>query len=245
MSDLSWHFLPNNRRLQYPPHTLVEAGRTYAAVGRLVLCHNGMHASARALDALGYAPGSVVCRVALRGQHLHDSTKCCARKRTVLWLAEAAPVLHEFACLLAEQALNQSMQEGRLTDPCLRACVASITTKRAWLRGEVDDAVLEVAREAAWRSYVLEDWNPGGCAPWAAAILVPQKAALAAARALARASARRATREAVAAAGSDETAREAAGDAAWSAAWNDCWSSMHATIERMLLQLAPTERISA
>src|SRR3990172_11393216 len=98
---LGWHFLPADGRLGWGSCEVVEAGRTYRAKGPLVLCENGMHASRRAIDALPYAPGPVVSRVELLGERLDAADKACARERSVLWLAGATPVLHEFACNVA------------------------------------------------------------------------------------------------------------------------------------------------
>ena len=53
-----------------------------------------------------------------------------------------APILHEFACRCAEYAL--SFVEG--SDP---RSIAAIEAKRKWLRGEITDAELDVARVAA------------------------------------------------------------------------------------------------
>ena len=54
-----------------------------------------------------------------------------------------APILHEFACLCAEEALK--LDEN--PDP---RSVNAIVVKRAWLRGEATEEELSAAREAAW-----------------------------------------------------------------------------------------------
>ena len=54
-----------------------------------------------------------------------------------------APVLHEFACRCAEEALKL------VKNPDPRS-VAAIEAKRRWLRGEIGDEELEAARDAAW-----------------------------------------------------------------------------------------------
>ncbi len=53
------------------------------------------------------------------------------------------PVLHEFACRCAERALS------RVGKPDERS-VAAIEAKQKWLRGEISDDELDVARDAAW-----------------------------------------------------------------------------------------------
>ncbi|MDP3703895.1 MAG: hypothetical protein Q8R78_05865, partial [Candidatus Omnitrophota bacterium] len=104
---LGWHFLSEDRRLRFGTDDLVAAGMTYAAEGPLVMCQNGVHASRRAIDALQYAPGPVVCRVRLHGEIQHDTDKSVARHRTVLWMADATAILHEFALVCGEHALGQ------------------------------------------------------------------------------------------------------------------------------------------
>jgi len=261
MSDLYWHFLRLDRRLQYAPHTLVEAGGTYIAVGRLVLCENGMHASPRALDALEYAPGDIICRVRLDGEHLVGHDKLCARSRTVLWLADAGPLLHEFACLTAERALAQLAASGTTPDP---ESLAAIAAKRAWLRGEITSAALEAAREATWVAFTRTDDTATKNIFRAAIRASSWSAARIAARDTARASAWTAAWAAVRAA-----AGSAAGTAAWVAAsaasqakvWSDpgamigeearaaaratTWASLNTELERILLTLRPPEGVPA
>ena len=174
MSDLYWHFLREERHMRYPPYLPVVAGETYRVTGPLVLCQNGLHASLRALDALEYAPGSIVCRVLLGDEVIHDGDKVCARERTVLWMADAAPVLHEFACLVAEQVLALAAAHGYPSDP---RSTAAITAKRAWLRGELSDPSLDRTRDEAWATvWALvrrpewdEAWAAARAAAWSAA----------------------------------------------------------------------------
>ena len=101
-----------------------------------------------------------------------------------------APVLHEFACRCAEEALKL------VKNPDPRS-VAAIEAKRRWLRGEIGDEELEAARDAAW------------AAARDAASAAARDAASAAAWDAAQDAARDAARDA---------AKDAAKDAAWAAA---------------------------
>jgi len=150
MNELAWHFLRRDRCMRFTPYTPIQAGKSYRAKGRLVPCENGLHASILPLDALRYAPGDIVCRVRLEGKCLVERDKCCARKRTVFWLADAAPVLHEFACLVTQQALDRASAAGQPPDP---RSVAALAAKRAWLRGELDNDGLDAAWGLAWGAY--------------------------------------------------------------------------------------------
>lgn len=91
-----------------------------------------------------------------------------------------APVLHEFACRCAEEALKL------VKNPDPRS-VAAIEAKRRWLRGEIGDEELEAASDAA-RDAARD---AASAAAWDAAQDAARDAAKDAAWAAARASARR------------------------------------------------------
>lgn len=143
----AWHFLKEDRRLQFSPHILVEPRQTICVEPPIELCRRGLHASRRAIDALSYAPGPIVCRVRLDGEIIEGIDKAVATKRTCLWMADATNVLHEFACWCAEQAMLKEREVGHEPDPRLWA---AIEAKRRWLRGEITDEELAVVRDAAW-----------------------------------------------------------------------------------------------
>ncbi len=197
--------------MQYKPHTLVEAGQTLTVAGPLELCAVGLHASVNALDALKYAPGPVVCRVRLSGQVLapQGEDKMCASERTVLAMADATTVLHEFAVWCAEQALERERAAGR--EPDARSW-AALEAKRRWLRGEITNDELAAARAAARDAA----WDATRAAARAAA----KAAAWAAARAAAWAAAWAATRA-----------------AAWAATRAAAWDAQNAELERRLSAL--------
>lgn len=56
-------------------------------------------------------------------------------------------ILHNFACNVAEWALNNERKAGREPDP--RSWTV-IDAKRKWLKSEITDAELKKAYEAAW-----------------------------------------------------------------------------------------------
>jgi predicted hydrocarbon binding protein len=95
----------------------------------------------------------------------------------VIWWADATNVLHEFACLCAEDALKAA----KVKDP---RCWNAISVKLRWIKGEATNEELDAAREAA------------RAAAWAAAREAAREAARAAAGEAAREAARAAAREA-------------------------------------------------
>jgi len=191
---LAWHFLSEDKRLAYGDGRLVEVGATLECEGELALCSNGMHGSARLIDALRYASGPIVCRVEIDGDVIEGKYKLCGRRRTVLWMLDATRLLHEFACWCAEDAL------ALVEQPDARS-VAAIEAKRRWLNGEITDEELDAARAAA------RD------AASAAAEAVARDDAWSAAEAASRAAAWD-----VAWSAARDAARAAAGDDAWDAA---------------------------
>jgi hypothetical protein len=145
-----WHFLPDDGRLRWGLKSQevtrgkkVRVGETIRIKGPLVLCERGLHGSERIIDALGYAPGALVCCCEYTGDILRGTDKFCATERIVIWMADATNTLHEFACWCAEESLTKA----HVTDE--RSWTA-IRIKRAWLAGEATDVELCAARNAAW-----------------------------------------------------------------------------------------------
>lgn len=155
------------------------------------------------------------------------------RAQDKLWLVLRedwipAPVLHEFACWCAEQAL--ALVEA--PDP---HSVEAIATKRAWLRGEATDDELAAAQDAARAA----TWGAARTIAWGTA-----SAAQDAAREAALATALAATQDA---------ARSAAWEAAWEAALAAAWAAQAAgrtdaraaaraaQVEQLIAMLAPFE----
>lgn len=95
-----------------------------------------------------------------------------------------APVLHEFACRCAEDAL-------KLVDNPDPRSVAAIEAKRKWLRGEITDEELKSARKAACSAACSAAWysacSAARDAAWSAACSAACSAAWSAASDAARA----------------------------------------------------------
>ena len=188
---IGWHF--STGRLGYGDDREIVIGETHEVSGPLELCARGLHASEQILDALGYAPGSILCRVRLHGEILRGEDKACATRRTYLTKIDATGILREFArkCALdvihlwdAPNVVKQFLETGDYT---LRAATWAAASDVAW------DTARVVASDAAWA------------------------AAMAATSDAARAAARNAAAAAVRAVASD-AAMDAARDAAMAAA---------------------------
>jgi hypothetical protein len=169
-----WHFVQENYRVKHTGEP-VEVGRTYTVEGEIIPCRNGLHGSLRLIDALQYAESAILTRCSFGGTVVHESDKLAASERTVLWVGNFEPLLHEAACHFAETALRVA----NVTDPRLWA---AIEAKRKWLRGEITNEGLAAARDAAWDAA----WAAARDAAWDAAWDAARDAAWAAARAAAR-----------------------------------------------------------
>ena len=112
-----WHFCRADRKLDYGDGRQIRTGRTmmakYERTGFTypVMCHAGMHASRNPVDALGYAPGTVCCRVELHGRMQHGTDKAVADYRTVLHMADATETLRAFGlwCLNRAEKMRGSL----------------------------------------------------------------------------------------------------------------------------------------
>jgi hypothetical protein len=129
----------------------VRVGKTYTHDGPVRICESGLHASARAIDALKYAPGSVVCLVECTGIEAREDDKFVCRERKVLAMADAERLLYEFACDCAQRALERYGE--RLTAEQMDACLTAIDMRLAWLQGLADDEMLGESARAAYAAY--------------------------------------------------------------------------------------------
>lgn len=115
----AWHFLRDDKTLGYNDKREVKVGEwleyKHPRSCEIELCQSGMHASENIIDALTYAPGSIICRVELGGKIIKGDDKLVAEKRKVLWMIDGRKILKDFAFACASRAVdNASVSE--LTD---------------------------------------------------------------------------------------------------------------------------------
>jgi hypothetical protein len=260
-----WHFVEDSGRLRFGRRLIVKPGKIYRLPkkDKPILCESGFHASERAIDALGYAPGAIITRVILRGDIQRDKDKMVAREREVLWMADATTTQHEFSAYAADWLFDLLESKGYKIPKEFRACPEA---KRAWLRGDITSAQLDAARDAARGAAWDTAWDTARGAVWGAARGAARGAAWGAARGAAWDTARGAVwgaaRGAAWAAAWDTArdaawgasrgaargaARDAAWEAAWDAAWDTAWgaaesaarSELNEELTGMLMALAP------
>ena len=91
----------------------VHRGQILRHRGPLELCKKGLHASIKPLDALKYAPGSVVCRVECSGEVIYGEDKLVCSRRRVLWIEDASRVLCEYATWCIFENLEAEYSDPR------------------------------------------------------------------------------------------------------------------------------------
>ncbi len=221
-----WHFLCASGCMMHDRNSeKVVAGTTYHCNPPIELCRRGLHASAKAIDALGNAPGPIVCRVMLTGMIVTDNEKAAASERTVLAMADATKLLHEFACWCAEKVLYLCEDQ----DTARKA----IETKRAWLRGEATDHDLAAARASARVAVMNVPWDASRDVAWASAEAVARAVASATAGDIAR-DVSWASAWASAWTASWAITRNASRASAWDVAWDSAWDAQNKKLESEL-----------
>ena len=263
MTDVyGWHFVAADRRLRFEDGREVVVGETLTMDGpqrghSLVMCKWGLHASPRATDALGYAPGPVACYVRLSGEVLEPTAehpdKMCATERTVLAMVDATDLLREFirdTLVYRQPHLVPLFETAGLHDHAKAIGDANLRTlgwsEMAQLFTAARDAAMDnpgsvalyAARYAsrdAWAGWdaARAAWGPGAPQGLTAGATPGPRAAAWAARAAAEVAAGGARAAAVAAVAAGHGAM-AAWDAAWYAARAAARDDLNAMLEARL-----------
>ena len=164
MSYIAWHFAKDDYTMSYGDGRKLEAGKTYRTIWpcngkeKPTLCHAGMHGSLKALDALAYAPGSVVCLTEIYGNVQIGDDKIVGKSRKILKMANAEDTLGRFArlCALdvvhlwdAPQIVIDYLNTGdkKIQAGAARAAWAAEAARAAW---DAAEAAAEAAARAAW-----------------------------------------------------------------------------------------------
>ena len=175
-SRLAWYFsgppaadgrftVANRGDLYTVPCTLTEAPPA-------VLCRRGLHASARALDALRYAWGADLWlhRVEVDGEVVEGVDKVAGTIRRHLWAAPADATLRAFARRCA-------LDVGHLWD-MPEVVRRYLETGNESLRSAAEAAAWAAAEDAAEDAAVAAAWDAAGSAAGAAAGAAAEDAAV-------------------------------------------------------------------
>ena len=206
MKKLAWYFSDESRKLRHGDGRKITLGVTHHHKGPVKLCESGLHGSERILDALQYAPWSVVYQVELSGNMDTGDDKIAARHRKYL----AGGI--DISDILREFARRQALSVAHLWD-MPEIVRRYLETGDEELRSAAWDAAWAATRSAAWDAA----WSAARSAAWAATRSAAWDAAWSATQDAARAA-----------------ARAAAWAASWAAAWDAAWADARAAANEML-----------
>jgi hypothetical protein len=144
---LAWHFCGKELTLGYGDNRPIVVGETISVDPPIELCKRGLHASPKILDALYYAPGTVICRVRLSGEVIRGSDKIVATHRTVLWYQDIELALRVFAIDCREREMLYYTK----TPPV--EAMDAIKAARDYLAGKIDLTALKAAKNRAWHNH--------------------------------------------------------------------------------------------
>jgi hypothetical protein len=143
------------------------------------MCHSGLHASKRIIDALKYAPGMVLCRVELEGALTteHHKDEYVALRRRILWRERAGHIMEDSRRKCALKVLaNWAAPEGvkeflKSGDVRLGRQASSLIGNyriAPWFAGGLPAAQWDAERLAvkATRMAIDPDWTPGLAEPY-------------------------------------------------------------------------------
>jgi len=157
----AWHFLkaPNTLR----DGSTFEVGQWLPEIADPVLCVRGYHGSRRAIDALYYAPGTIVCWCEYGGQvsisaqcddkgYILGSDKFVASRRRAIWQYDATSVLLEFARSCGANTTDWCTEQVYIDQLSLMTFVEAKNACARTYRYGVPAAVNEAARLAETES---------------------------------------------------------------------------------------------
>ena len=150
----AWHFTAETLRTGSP---IPPVGEWSRYEGEIIPCSAGLHASRRLIDALQYAPGSVLHYVSMRGElveHGKPVDKLVARERRIEWTIPAEvmePILRRFARWCALQVIHLWDAPDDVVRRYLETGDESIrAATRAATRAAAMAAAGDAAEAAAW-----------------------------------------------------------------------------------------------
>ena len=162
---IGWWFCAGEMRDGRP---IPADGETLRHDGDLNPCHSGLHASARCIDALQFAPGHTLCRVESRGEcveHGDPVDKYVSHERVILQRIDARPLLRAWARWCALQVIDK----WDAPDVVREYLATGDDGKRAAARAAAWAAARAAARAAAWDTARVAAWDAARAAAWDAA----------------------------------------------------------------------------
>ena len=168
MSKTYWHFAAmKDGKPVMRDGTMIEPGKRYT-VPKAIMCESGFHGSARAIDALQYAPGSWVSKRDI-DEVIRGYDKVCGPACVHTDGFDATEILRKFARLCAldvidlwdspeivvrylktgDESIRIAARNAAMTTEMYAATDAAIAAARASTRASATDAAIAAARYTA------------------------------------------------------------------------------------------------
>jgi hypothetical protein len=96
----AWFFSGTDKKLAYNDGREISLGVEHTVDGKIVPCKHGLHASARILDAVSFAPGPILWEVELSGkivEHKEGDKLAASKRRYVRGGVDVSDTLRAFA----------------------------------------------------------------------------------------------------------------------------------------------------
>lgn len=140
---IGYFFSPVDCKLRHGDGRLIGLSKQHSVNKPVVICHNGLHASIRPLDALKYAPGPVLWKVKLSGELVEEDDKIAAEHRE--YLGGGKDISEQLGKFGRDQAL-------KLIDKwnCPSVVKEWLETGNVDLKSAARSAAWSAARSAAW-----------------------------------------------------------------------------------------------
>ena len=170
------YFSTEDKKLRYGDNRIIVVGETHRVDCSPKCCNIGLHASKRAIDAVSFAPGSILFLVELSGDIDEQEDKLAAQSREYLAEFDATDLLREFARKIAliniekikpycnEESYNLIIHWLKTGDEATRS--AAYSAAKAAANSAANPAANSAARSAAYSAWSA--WSAAESA-WAAA----------------------------------------------------------------------------
>lgn len=168
MKVKAWHFVSADRRLR-DGRPLPAVGELLVEPGPIKLYKKGLHGSRRLIDALGYAPGPVLCRTVHSGEILYGDDKLCSSGRIIIAMADVSEVLRKFARLCALDVVHLWDAPDVVIQYLKTGDVKTRHAAMSAARTAAMSAARAAAMSAAGAAAVVAARSAAGAAVWATA----------------------------------------------------------------------------
>ena len=135
-------------------------GKWYKVKGELEMCENGLHASERIIDAMGYVPMEILAKVEVRGDCEKQSDKQCWREMRIIrawrWTKKDSVALAIYSAGLVLKNFEAEHPDDKRPREAINAArrwLKNSTEENRMAAGSAAESAAGSARSAAWSAW--------------------------------------------------------------------------------------------